>query len=91
MYKNLFITCLLVAAVTSTYFITPANPPTAYQNQFYSVRFRVRGLDDPVFTFEGLPKSLNGNADGVISGIPSEAGSVSILIKYRSGAESGSK
>ena len=58
MYKNLFITCLLVAAVTSTYFITPANPPTAYQNQFYSVRFRVRGLDDPVFTFEGLPKII---------------------------------
>jgi len=69
MYKNLLITCLLVAAA-SNYYLTPAFPPTAYQNQFYNVRFRVRGLDDPVFTFEGLPKSLSGNAAGVISGIP---------------------
>ena len=51
MYKNLFVACLLIAAATSTIFLTPAYPPTAIQNQFYNVRFRVRGLDDPVFTF----------------------------------------
>ena len=67
MYKNLFVCCLLVAAVTSAVYLSPAYPPTAYQNQFYSVRFRVRGIDDPVFSFQGLPKSLTGNSEGVIS------------------------
>ncbi len=91
MFKNLLITCLLLAFVSSAVYLTPAYPSTAYQNQFYSIRFRVRGLDDPIFTFEGLPKSLNGKSDGVISGIPLVAGSFSVLIKYRAGAESGSK
>jgi len=85
MYKNLFIVCLILAVATSTVYLTPAYPPTAYQNQFYSVRFRVRGLDDPVFTYEGLPKSLSGNSDGVLSGIPLIPGSFSIVIKYRAG------
>jgi hypothetical protein len=70
MYKNLFVACLLLAVATSTLFLTPNVAPTAYQNQFYSARFRVRGLDDPVFTFEGLPKALTGSADGLLSGIP---------------------
>lgn len=61
MSKNLFIACLLLAVVSSELFLTPAFPSTAYQNQFYSVRFRVRGLDSPVFSFEGLPKSLSGS------------------------------
>ena len=51
MYKNLFVACLLIAVATSQAFLTPSYPPTAYQNQFYSVRFRVRGLDNPVFDF----------------------------------------
>lgn len=85
MYKNLFVACLLLAVVSSNLFLTPANPPSAHQNQFYSARFRVRGLDDPVFTFEGLPKALSGSADGLISGILAEAGSFSIVIRYRSG------
>lgn len=91
MYKNLFVACLLLAVASSTLFLTPVTPPTAYQNQFYSTRFRVRGLDDPVFSFEGLPKTLSGSADGLLSGIPAEAGSFSILIKYRAGSESGQK
>ena len=91
MYKNLFVACLLLAVVSSNLFLTPANPPTAHQNQFYSARFRVRGLDDPVFTFEGLPKSLTGSKDGLLSGIPTAEGSFSIVIKYQSGSESGSK
>ena len=91
MYKNLFVACLLLAVATSAVYLTPAYPPTAYQNQFYSVRFRVRGLDDPVFTYEGLPKSLSGNSEGVLSGIPLIPGSFAIVIKYRAGANSGSK
>lgn len=91
MYKNLFVACLLLAVVSSNLFLTPANPPTAFQNQFYSARFRVRGLDDPVFTFEGLPKTLTGSADGLLSGIPSVEGSFSIVIKYRSGEQSGQR
>lgn len=91
MYKNLFVACLLLAVVSSAVYLTPAYPSTAYQNQFYSVRFRVRGLDDPIFSFEGLPKSFTGKTDGVISGTPEVSGSFSVLIKYRAGAESGSK
>lgn len=91
MNKNLLIACLLLAVATSTLYLTPANPPTAYQNQFYSVRFRVRGLDDTVFTYEGLPKSLTGSSDGLLSGIPTDAGSISIVIKYKSGDQSGQK
>ncbi len=85
MYKNLFIACLLLAVASSALFLSPVNPPTAYQNQFYSVRFRVRGLDEPVFSFEGLPKALTGTADGLLSGVAAEAGSFSIVIKYKSG------
>lgn len=53
MYKNLFISCLLLAVVASqaSIYVYPEYPPTAYQNQFYTVRFRIRGLDDPVFSF----------------------------------------
>ena len=91
MYKNLLVACFLLAVASSAFYLTPANPPTAYQNQFYSVRYRVRGLDDPVFSFESLPKGLSGASDGLLSGIPADAGSISILIKYRSGADSGSK
>lgn len=86
MYKNLFFACLLLAVASSSFFLTPANPPTAHQNQFYSARFRVRGMDDPVFTFEGLPKTLTGSADGLLSGIPTTEGSFSIVIRYRSGS-----
>lgn len=89
MIKNLLAICLLLAVASSALFLTPANPPTAYQNQFYSVRFRVRGLDEPVFSFEGLPQSLSGTSDGLISGIPSVAGSITIIIKYKSGEQSG--
>jgi hypothetical protein len=91
MYKNLFVACLLLAVATSAFYLTPAYPSTAYQNQFYSARFRVRGLDDPVFSYEGLPRSLTGSKDGVLSGIPLVPGAFSIVIKYRAGTESGSK
>ena len=86
MYKHIFIACLLLAVASSLLFLHPAIPPTAYQNQFYSTRFRVRGLDDPVFSFEGLPKTLTGSADGLLSGIPTTEGSFSIVIRYRSGS-----
>ena len=89
MFKNLLAICLLLAVASSALFLTPVNPPTAYQNQFYSVRFRVRGLDEPVFSFEGLPKSLTGTSDGLVSGITTDAGSISIIIKYKSGEQSG--
>jgi len=91
MYKSIFVLCLLLAVTTSVVYLTPAYPPTAYQNQFYSARFRVRGLDDPIFSYEGLPKSISGSSDGVLSGIPLVPGSFSIIIKYRAGAQSGYK
>ena len=71
MSKLILLTCLLVAAFASnSYFLSPAYPPSAYQNEFYTTRFRVRGLDNPVFNFEGLPKTFKGSSDGVISGVP---------------------
>jgi hypothetical protein len=93
MSKNLFIAVLLVLAVYSqgNHYVTPAFPPTAHQNQYYSVRYRVRGLDNPSFTFENLPQSFEGTSEGVISGVAASAGSYSIVVNYASGEESGSK
>jgi hypothetical protein len=71
MNKSILIVCLFLATIASSqYFLSPAYPPSAYQNEYYNSRFRVRGLDSPVFTFTGLPKSITGSAEGVLSGIP---------------------
>ena len=91
MNKSILIVCLFLATIASTqYFLSPAYPPSAYQNEYYNTRFRVRGLDNPAFTFVGLPKSISGTTDGVLSGIPTECGSFSITINYKSGNVSGS-
>ena len=61
----------MAALASNSYFLSPAYPPSAYQNEFYTTRFRVRGLDYPNFSFEGLPKNFRASSDGVISGVPS--------------------
>ena len=91
MFKNLLIASLLLTIVVSQHFyVTPAIPPNAYQNQYYTVRFRVRGLDNPVFNFVGLPSTLTGSSDGLLSGTPIKAGSSQITINYASGSTTGS-
>ena len=91
MFKNLLLASLLLTiAVSDTYYITPTIPPNAYQNQYYTIRFRVRGLDNPVFSFVGLPKTISATNDGLLSGTPTEAGSYQITINYSSGSVSGS-
>jgi len=91
MLKNLLLASLLLTIVVSdSYYVTPAIPPNAYQNQYYTTRFRVRGLDNPVFTFVGLPKTFTATSDGLLSGTPAQAGSYQITINFSSGSASGS-
>lgn len=51
MYKYLVIVLLLVAAHQQDYFLSPAIPPTAFVNEYYTTQFRILGLDNPKFTF----------------------------------------
>ena len=67
--KAILLTLSIYSSLTAI-FITPAYPPIAEQNQYYSVVFRIRGADFPVFRFSGLPKGIVGNSDGKLSGIP---------------------
>ena len=90
MFKHAIIALLFVATIQNSYYISPLYPPTAFEGQFYEVRFRIRGLDYPNFSFSGLPTSLHGSADGVVSGIARGPGSFSVKVNFHSGSESGS-
>ncbi len=76
------ILAILALTVYSSVFITPAYPPNAIQNQFYTVNFRIRGLDFPACKFTGLPEGLKAESDGTISGVPAQVGSYSIKLLY---------
>ncbi len=92
MFKYLIALLLVTAAVQqdASIFLTPPYPPTAFYQQYYEVRFRVRGLDGPTYTFENLPNFLSGSADGVLSGTPNITGTFKISISYTDGTNSGS-
>jgi hypothetical protein len=49
------------------------------------VRFRVRGLSSPTFTYNNLPNFFTGSADGIISGTPNITGTFKIMISYTDG------
>ena len=87
--KILLLSCISLSL--ETVFITPTYPPTAFQNQYYSVVFRIRGADFPVFIFSGLPTGISGSTDGTVSGIPSVAGSFSVKLTYLVSGETGSR
>ncbi len=91
MLKYSILTLLVVLSIQQGYYLSPLYPPTAFENQYYEVRFRVRGLDFPQFSFKGLPDCFKGTADGVISGIPRGPGSYAVLVAYSSGKEKESK
>lgn len=91
MFKYAILALLLVATLQSSYYISPIYPPTAFEGQFYEVRFRVRGLDYPTFSFKGLPENFYGSSDGVVSGIARGSGSYSVVISFGSGSERGTK
>lgn len=92
MFKYLIAVLLLTATIQqdASIFLTPPYPPTAFYQQYYEVRFRVRGLDAPTFTFDNIPNFLSGSADGVLSGTPNITGTFKISISYTDGTNSGS-
>jgi len=86
MFRNLLLALLLalVFASPEEYFISPPIPPTAFVGEFYTVQFRVLGLDNPVFKFEDLPLFFKGYSDGTLEGIPATIGSYSIKVWFAS-------
>lgn len=92
MFKYLIAVLLLTATLQqdASIFLTPPYPPTAFYQQYYEVRFRVRGLDAPTYKFDNLPNFLSGSADGVLSGTPNITGTFKITVSYTDGTGSGS-
>jgi len=91
MSKYLLALVLLIAgALAQGYFLSPPLLPTAFEEQYYEVRYRVRGMPYANFDFENLPKFLKANNNGVISGIPDITGTFRFKVKYTDGEESGS-
>lgn len=92
------IAALLLASILTTdasrsnanFLLSPAIPNTAFQGQYYEVRFRVRGLESPNFTYKNLPSFLNGTSEGVVSGMASSVGSFKVSVTYTSGSSQGS-
>lgn len=85
----MFVLFAALALTTTSLFLSPAYPATAFYQQYYETRFRVRGLIHPTFTFENLPKFFTGSEDGVLSGTPDITGTFRITIKYAEGDQSG--
>jgi hypothetical protein len=92
MIKYLIAALLLTVALQqdATVFLTPTYPPSAFYQQYYEVRFRLRGLTGPTYTFDNLPNFFSGSADGVISGTPNITGTFKIGVSYTDGTTSGS-
>lgn len=90
MFKYLIAALLVTATLQQTLFLSPPFPPTGFYQQYYEVRFRVRGLVRPTFSFENLPNFFNGGADGVVSGTPNLTGTFKFTVAYTDGATSGS-
>lgn len=84
--RNLGLAVLLAVLVFAQaehhLFLSPAYPPTAFYEQYYEARFRVRGLTHPTFRFENLPSFLEGSEDGVVSGTPDITGTFRITVHY---------
>lgn len=95
MYKYLIFSVLLAWALAQDnpdrYFLSPPLPPTAFQGQYYTVQFRVIGIDNPQFSFFNLPPFLTAYSDGTIEGTPDRQGSFVAKIKYQSSVASGSR
>ena len=65
MLINLIVSIFLFAFAQTLekndFYLAPSNPPTAFLAQYYTVQFRVAGLNNPSFSFNGLPSSLVGS------------------------------
>jgi hypothetical protein len=93
MFKYLLAILLLSASFPSVagqdFFLSPPFPPTAFYEQYYEVRFRVRSFLAPTFTFENLPSFFTGSDTGVVSGIPNITGTFRFTIKFAEAGTSG--
>ncbi len=93
MFKYLVAVLLLTSGLQSVaaqdYFLSPPFPPTAFFEQYYEVRFRVRGMLAPSFTFENLPDFFTGSSTGIVSGIPTVTGTFRFAIKYAEAGNAG--
>lgn len=84
MFRFLLVSTLLVLSFqgSTDYFLSPPLPPTAFVGEYYTTTFRVLGLDNPVFKFEGLPQCFKGYKDGTIEGTPDHAGSYPATVRF---------
>jgi hypothetical protein len=65
--------------------------PTAFLGDYYTVQFRVVGLDNPSFAFQTLPPWFTGYPNGTISGLPQQEGSYPVTLTYKSNSHQSSK
>jgi hypothetical protein len=70
--------------------LSPMIPPTAFLGHYYTCQFKVLGMDSAVYMFKGLPASLSGNNNGLVTGTPNATGSYPITVSYSSKYQSGS-
>lgn len=86
MFKYLTLLLLLAAnlhlAQSQDFFLSPPYPPTGFYQQYYELRFRVRGISFPTYTFTNLPSFFAGSKDGVVSGTPNVTGTFRFTISY---------
>ena len=86
MCTKLIIALLLVSSIAaSDYFLSPQFPPTAFIEQHYEVRFRVRGMPYPTFTFTNLPDFFSGTETGIVSGTPTLTGTFKFGVSFTNG------
>ena len=85
------LTAHLQIVTSSDSFLSPPFPPTAFEEQYYEVRFRVRGLSFPTFTYQNLPSFFSGSESGVVSGTPYLSGTFKFTVSYTDGENSGSE
>lgn len=95
MFKYLLVALILASACaddsSDDLFLSPPLPPTAYKGEYYTVQFRVIGLDNPVFSFENLPACLHGSPDGTLEGTPDKIGSFAVKVCFKSDHHSGTR
>jgi hypothetical protein len=87
MVRYLFLVLLLALGACShrgDYFVSPPIPPTAFVGEYYTVQFRVLGLDNPVFKFEDMPDCFKGHSDGTVEGTPKTPGTYEIKVWFAS-------
>mgnify|MGYP000867260000 CR=1 FL=1 len=80
-----FIILALIAVVyiqSQTVLLTPVLPASAFENEFYQVRFRVRNLVGARFEFKNVPSFFTASSDGLISGVPTKQGLYAIEVVY---------